>query len=56
MNARREALRAERVALGEAAQQGLISEAAYRQLLTKVDKRLDALFLSTSEEDGNPSP
>jgi len=45
LQARREALRAERVALSDAFRQGLISEHVYRELTTEVDRRLDALTL-----------
>jgi len=45
LQARREALRAERGALGDALRQGLISEHVYRVLTTEVDRRLEALTL-----------
>jgi CPA1 family monovalent cation:H+ antiporter len=43
LKARREALRAERGALGEALRRGLISEHTYEELHTDVDLRLEAL-------------
>ena len=48
LKARREALRAERGALGEALRRGLISENAYEQLHTDVDLRLEALDIIES--------
>jgi CPA1 family monovalent cation:H+ antiporter len=45
LQARREALRAERVALIDALRQGLISESVCRELTSEVDRRLDALIL-----------
>jgi len=45
LRARREALRAERGALGDALRQGLISEDVYRELVSEVDWRLEALAL-----------
>jgi hypothetical protein len=45
LQARREALRAERGALGDAVRQGLISEHVYRELSTDVDRRLEAVAL-----------
>jgi CPA1 family monovalent cation:H+ antiporter len=47
--ARREALRAERVALGDALRRGLISEGVHRELTQEVDRRLEALTLIGSE-------
>jgi CPA1 family monovalent cation:H+ antiporter len=45
LQARREALRAERGALSQALRQGLISEHVYQELATDVDRRLEALDL-----------
>jgi hypothetical protein len=45
LQARREALRAERGALSDALRQGLISEEVYRELTGEVDRRLEALAL-----------
>jgi CPA1 family monovalent cation:H+ antiporter len=45
LQARREALRAERGALGDAMRQGLIAEDVYRELVGDVDQRLEALAL-----------
>ncbi|UCC85933.1 MAG: Na+/H+ antiporter [Anaerolineales bacterium] len=45
LQARREALRAERGALSDALRQGLISEVVYRKLTGEVDRRLEALAL-----------
>jgi CPA1 family monovalent cation:H+ antiporter len=45
LRARREALQAERGALGDALRQGLISEPVFRQLATEIDKRLEAVEL-----------
>jgi len=45
LQARREALRAERAALGDALRQGLLSEDVYRQLVREVDRRLEAVAL-----------
>ena len=45
LQARREALRAERGALNDALRQGLISEHVYRALTSEVDRRLEALTL-----------
>jgi len=45
LQARREALRAERGALSDALRQGLISEHVYRELASDVDRRLEALVL-----------
>ena len=45
LQARREALRAERAALGDALRQGLLSEEVYRQLVRDVDRRLEAVAL-----------
>jgi CPA1 family monovalent cation:H+ antiporter len=45
LRARREALRAERGALGDALRQGLIAEDVYRELAGEVDRRLEALTL-----------
>jgi CPA1 family monovalent cation:H+ antiporter len=43
LQARREALRAERGALGDALRRGLLSEQVYEELRTDVDHRLEAL-------------
>jgi len=43
MGARREALRAERAALTDAAQRGLIADEAFRKLVSEVDERLEAV-------------
>lgn len=43
IQARREALRAERSALGDALRQGMIAEDVHRQLAAEVDRRLEAL-------------
>jgi CPA1 family monovalent cation:H+ antiporter len=45
LQARREALRAERGALGDALRRGLISEDVYQELASDVDRRLEALAL-----------
>jgi CPA1 family monovalent cation:H+ antiporter len=45
LRARREALQAERGALGDALRQGLIAEDVYRELVSEVDWRLEALAL-----------
>jgi CPA1 family monovalent cation:H+ antiporter len=45
LQARREALQAERAALGDALRQGLISEQVYRELTGEVDDHLGALTL-----------
>jgi CPA1 family monovalent cation:H+ antiporter len=45
LQARREALRAERSALSDALRQGLISERVYRELTGEVDQHLDALTI-----------
>jgi len=45
LQARQEALRAERVALGDALRRGLISEEVYQQLTNEVDRRLQAVTL-----------
>jgi CPA1 family monovalent cation:H+ antiporter len=45
LEARREALRAERGALGDALRRGLITEDVYRELASDVDRRLEALAL-----------
>jgi CPA1 family monovalent cation:H+ antiporter len=45
LQARREALRAERGALSDALRQGLISEHVYRELASDVDRRLEAVAL-----------
>jgi CPA1 family monovalent cation:H+ antiporter len=45
LQARREALRAERGALSDALRQGLISDDVYQDLRTDVDRRLEALAL-----------
>lgn len=58
LQARREALRTERGALGDALRRGLISDEVYRELTSDVDRRLEALVLiseatalSTSAEE-----
>ena len=58
LQARREALRAERGALGDALRRGLISDGVYRELTSDVDQRLEALALiseatipSTAQEE-----
>jgi hypothetical protein len=43
LQARREALQAERGALGDALRRGLLSEHTYEELRTDVDHRLEAL-------------
>jgi hypothetical protein len=43
LQARREALQAERGALGDALRRGLLSEGTYEELRTDVDHRLEAL-------------
>jgi CPA1 family monovalent cation:H+ antiporter len=45
LQARREALRAERGALGDALRRGLIADEVYRELTSDVDRRLEALTL-----------
>jgi CPA1 family monovalent cation:H+ antiporter len=45
LQARREALQAERAALNDALRQGLISERVYRELSSEVDDRLDAVTI-----------
>jgi uncharacterized protein involved in exopolysaccharide biosynthesis len=45
LQARREALEAERAALGDALRQGLISERVYRELTREVDDHLGALTI-----------
>jgi hypothetical protein len=45
VQARREALRAERGALGDALRRGLIADEVYQQLTSDVDRRLEALAL-----------
>jgi CPA1 family monovalent cation:H+ antiporter len=50
VSARRETLRAERVALNEALRQGLVTQEAYRKLIADVDKRLDAIAIIASED------
>jgi CPA1 family monovalent cation:H+ antiporter len=45
LQARREALRSERVALSDAMRQGLISEQVYRELASEVDYHLEAVTL-----------
>ncbi|HLY27630.1 MAG TPA: Na+/H+ antiporter [Aggregatilineales bacterium] len=45
INARREALRAERAALTEAARRGLIADEAFRRLIAEVDNRLEAVLM-----------
>ncbi len=49
IEARREGLRAERVALGDALRRGLISEGVHRDLTQEVDRRLEALILISAE-------
>jgi CPA1 family monovalent cation:H+ antiporter len=53
LNARRESLRAERAALREASQRGLLTDEAFTKLVTEVDKRIDALAL-IGDEDAEP--
>ena len=48
LKARREALRAERGALGQAMRRGLISEHTYEELYQDVDRRLEALDIIES--------
>lgn len=48
IQARREALQAERGALGDALRRGLLSEHVYEELLTDIDYRLEALDLIQS--------
>jgi CPA1 family monovalent cation:H+ antiporter len=55
LQARREALRAERGALSDALRQGLISEQVYRELASDVDRRLEAVAL-ISEATTPPAP
>jgi hypothetical protein len=43
LQARREALQAERGAMGDALRRGLISEDTYEELVNDVDNRLEAL-------------
>ncbi len=45
LQARREALQAERSALGDALRRGLLSDHVYEELVTDVDHRLEALGL-----------
>jgi CPA1 family monovalent cation:H+ antiporter len=54
LRARREALRAERGALGDALRQGLIADDVYRELVGDVDQRLEALAL-ISEATTSPA-
>jgi CPA1 family monovalent cation:H+ antiporter len=51
INARREALRAERAALSDAVQRGLITDDAFRNLVAEVDKHLEALTVITHMPD-----
>jgi CPA1 family monovalent cation:H+ antiporter len=53
LEARREALRAERVALGDALRRGLISERVHRELTQEVDRRLEALTFISDEAAGS---
>jgi CPA1 family monovalent cation:H+ antiporter len=53
LQSRREALQAERVALGDALRQGLLSEEVYEELRTDVDRRLQAVALILSEVQRN---
>jgi hypothetical protein len=53
--ARREALRAERVALSQAMRRGLITDDAFRKLAADVDQRLEAPgLLANLPEDSKP--
>jgi len=54
LQTRRESLRAERGALGDALRQGLISEEVFRELTSEVDRRLEALDIIG--ESAVPSP
>jgi len=56
LQARREALRAERGALSDALRQGLISEHVYRELTTEVDRRLEALTLISAATASATTP
>ncbi len=61
LQARREALQAERGALGDALRRGLLSEHTYEALSTDVDRRLEALniiqsFVQTDVQVGEPDP
>jgi CPA1 family monovalent cation:H+ antiporter len=49
LKSRREALRAERAALGDALRQGLLSNEVYEDLRTDVDRRLEAVTLILTE-------
>jgi CPA1 family monovalent cation:H+ antiporter len=53
LQSRREALQAERVALGDALRQGLVSEEVYDELRTDVDLRLEAVGIILSEVQMN---
>jgi CPA1 family monovalent cation:H+ antiporter len=57
LKSRREALQAERSALGDALRRGLISEETYEELCTDVDRRLEALdMIQTSIQEGWTAP
>lgn len=50
LQARREALRAERSALSEALRRGLLSDEVYKELLEETDSRLEALTVIETED------
>jgi hypothetical protein len=53
LQARREALQAERVALGDALRRGLLSDDVYEKLSSDIDHRLEALdLIQTAIHDG----
>jgi hypothetical protein len=56
LQARREALRAERGALGDALRRGLISDGVYRELTSDADRRLEALALISEATMPSTSP
>jgi CPA1 family monovalent cation:H+ antiporter len=56
LQARREALRAERGALSDALRQGLIAEHVYRELASEVDRRLEAVALISEATTPPASP
>ncbi len=56
LQARREALRAERGALSDALRQGLIAEHVYRELASEVDQRLEAVALISEATTPPASP
>ncbi len=54
LQARREALQAERVALGDALRRGLLSDHVYEELTTDIDRRLEALnIILATVQDGH---